>query len=307
MSEFFVVVGGGPVGTETAQLLRQHGHQVKVVTRTGRRPEIAGIERVAADAADADALTRHVEGARALFNCANPASYTEWDKVWPPLSDSLLSAAERTGATLVTASSLYAYGPVDVPMVEGMPDAATDHKGRLRASMWATAKARHDEGRIHAVEVRASDYLGARVGANGHIPRHVKTASHGKAAWVVGSPDLPHTWTDVLDVARTLVAVATREDSWGQVWHAPSNSVHTQREALTDVLAALGRPAVPVRGMPRFMTTPAGWVSPLMRELNEMSYIFTRPYVMDSAKTQAMLDLAPTPWDEVCRRTAEGN
>lgn len=154
----------------------------------------------------------------------------------------MLSAAERTGATLVTASSLYGYGPVDGPMLEGMPDAATDKKGKIRAGMWAEAKARHDAGRLRAVEVRASDYVGARVGANGHITRHLPTAKHGKSAWVIGNPDLPHSWTDVRDVGRTLVAVATQADTWGQVWHAPSNPARSQRGALTDVLAAAGKP-----------------------------------------------------------------
>ena len=35
--------------------------------------------------------------------------------------------------------------------------------------------------------------------------------------------------------------------------------------------------------------------------------MFRRPYVMDSTLTQQTLELTPTPWPEVCRRTAEGN
>ena len=161
--------------------------------------------------------------------------------MWPPLAASLLTAAERTGAALVITGNLYPYGPTESPMVEGQPDRATDHKGRLRARMWAEALSRH-RGRAgsHAVEVRGSDYLGPGVGGNGHISRHVPTARRGKAAQVIGRPDLPHTWTDVGDMARTLAAVADREDSWGQVWHAPSNEPRSQREALTDVLAAGG-------------------------------------------------------------------
>ena len=61
-------------------------------------------------------------------------------------------------------------------MTEGDPDRATDEKGRIRAGMWAEAKARHDAGRIRAVEARASDYLGAGIGGNGHITRHVPAA-----------------------------------------------------------------------------------------------------------------------------------
>lgn len=307
MNGTHVIVGAGPVGTETARLLQAQGHQVVVVTRSGRGPEIEGVRCVALDASDAEALTAATEGAVALYNCANPADYTQWTTVWPPLAESLLQAAERTGATLVTASSLYGYGPVTTPMMPGQPDLATDVKGRIRAGMWAEAKARHDAGRIRAVEVRASDYLGVGVGANGHVTRHVPTALKGRRAWVMGSPDLPHTWTDVLDVARTLVAVSERSDTWGRIWHAPSNTPRTQREALTEVLAALGRPAVAMRPYPKVVNVLGGKLVPIMAELNAMAYMFARPYVMDSTETTSALGLAATPWDEVCRRTAEGN
>jgi nucleoside-diphosphate-sugar epimerase len=307
MTETYVIVGGGPVGTATARRLAEDGHQVTVVTRSGHRPVLDGVHRVATDASDPERLREITAGARALLNCANPRAYTEWESVWPPLAASLLDTAERTGATLVTASSLYGYGPRATPMVEGMPDAATDKKGVIRAGMWAEAQSRHAAGRLHAVEVRASDYVGAGVGANGHIPRHVPAALRGRAAWVMGSPDVAHTWTDVADVAAALVAVAGREDSWGQVWHAPSNAPRTQREALTDVLAAGGHPPVAVRGIPRAVRSVGARLVPLMRELEDMAYVFERPYVMDSARTQQTLGLAATPWPEVCRRTLEGN
>ena len=265
------------------------------------------MESVAADASDPAALTAIAGGADALFNCANPTDYTQWEEIWPPLAESLLIAAESTGADLVTSSCLYPYGPTGAPMVEGQPDAATDHKGRLRAAMWAEAKARHDAGRIRAVEVRGADYVGAGVGANGHITRHLPTATQGKAAWVIGRADLPHTWTDVLDMARALAAVADRPETWGRVWHAPSNGPRTQRQALTDVLVAGGHQPVAVRSIPMPVLRGLALVNPLMREIAELSYMWTRPYVLDSARTQQALGLAPTPWDEVCRRTAEGN
>ena len=307
MSEKYVIVGAGPVGTETARLLAARGDSVVAVTRSGRRPDVPGVERVATDAADTEALSRLAEGATALFNCANPPDYTHWATWWPPLAESLLVAAERSGATLVTASTLYGYGPTDAPMVEGQPDRATDPKGRMRAGMWAEAKARHDADRIRAVEVRGSDYLGAGVRGNGHITRHVPPAMQGKAAWVMGSPDLPHTWTDVLDMARSLVTLAGRPDLSGRVWHAPSNPARTQREALTDVLTAVGKPAVRMHSMPKPVLTAVGVFVPLVRQLNEMGYMFRRSYVMDSTHSQQTLGLTPTPWDEVCRRTATGN
>jgi hypothetical protein len=44
-----------------------------------------------------------------------------------------------------------------------------------------------------------------------------------------------------------------------------------------------------------------------MREIAELAYMWERPYVLDSSRTQEELGLEPTPWDEVCRRTFEGN
>ena len=306
MTNTYVIVGAGPVGRHTAEVLRDRGERVRVVTRSGRGG-IDGTESVAADASDAEALARVTAGATALFNCANPTDYTTWEQVWPPLAESLLVAAERTGATLVTASCLYPYGPTTAPMVEGQPDAATDHKGRLRASMWAEAKARHEDGRIRAVEVRGADYVGAGVGDNGHVTRHLPTARKGKTAWVIGKPDLAHSWTDVADMGRTLAAVADREETWGQVWHAPTNAPRTQRQTLTDVLAAGGLEPVAVRAIPMPALRGLALVNPLMREIAELSYMWTRPYVLDSSRTERVLDLSPTPWDEVCRQTFEGN
>ena len=249
MSKTYVIVGAGPVGRHTAEILRDGGDDVVVVTRSGRS-SVDGVTSVAADASKPEALTGIASGADALFNCANPTDYTRWEEIWPPLAESLLVAAERTGATLVTSSCLYPYGPTTAPMVEGQPDAATDHKGRLRAGMWAEAKARHDAGRIRAVEVRGSDYVGAGVGANGHITRHLPTATKRKAAWVIGRADLPHTWTDVVDMARTLAAVAARPRRGDRSGTRRATSRAASGRRLTDVLAAGGHQPVPVRAIP---------------------------------------------------------
>jgi nucleoside-diphosphate-sugar epimerase len=304
MSDRHVIVGAGPVGTETAKVLSARGSEVLMLSRSGRGPELAGVSRRAVDATDPAALAAATEGATALYNCANPGDYTQWEQTWPPLAASLLAAAERTGAVLVTAGSLYPYGPVDVPMTEDLPAAATDHKGQLRARMTADAFHLPRAGRIRAVEVRGSDYVGVGVGKNGHLTRTLPRAAAGKGVRVMGSPDLPHSWTDVQDMGRTLVAAADRPESWGQVWHAPTNAPKTQRQAMTDVLATVGKPAVAVRPMPLGLLKVVAAVHPLTRELLEMSYQFRRPYVLDSSAAQREFGLAPTPWDEVCRRTA---
>lgn len=306
MSQHHVVIGAGPVGRHVAALLAERGERVTVATRSGRDTGLEAVGHVALDASDADALTRSTEGAAVLYNCANPGNYTQWEQTWPPLAASLLTAAEQTGAVYAITGNLYPYGPVDGPMHPDLPDAATDHKGVLRARLWADALAAHDAGRLRAVEVRASDYVGPGIGENGHITRVLPAALQGKAVSMIGRTDLPHTFTDVLDVARMLVAAAEDPNAHGRTWMVPSNAPRSQQQALTEVLAAAGKPPVTVRRLPAGMLRAMGLVSPMMREIAQMSYQWTAPYVVDDTETRAHFGIEPTPWDEVCRRTADG-
>jgi nucleoside-diphosphate-sugar epimerase len=155
-----VIVGAGPVGSTAASLLADRGEQVRVISRGGGGPEHPLVERVAADATDADRLASLTEGAVALYNCVNPA-YHRWLTDWPPIATALLTAAERTGAVLVTTSSLYGYGEVSGPITPSTPLAATHPKLKLRADLWRDALAAHEAGRVRVTEVRGSDYLEA--------------------------------------------------------------------------------------------------------------------------------------------------
>jgi nucleoside-diphosphate-sugar epimerase len=191
-----------------------------------------------------------------------------------------------------------------VPMVEGLPDVATGTKARLRAGMWADAKRLHDAGRIRVVEVRGSDYMGPGVGM-GHIPQVAPRALAGKTVRVFGSADQPHSWTDVRDMGRSLVALVSDESTWGRVWHAPTNEPRTQAEAVADVCRSIGREPVRVKPWPRALLSVGGAVVPLLREMRETVYQFERSYVLDSSAIERELGLKPTPWDEVCRATAD--
>ena len=212
-----VIVGAGPVGSSLARILAGDGEPVIVVTRSGSELGGDGIRSIAADASDPEALTRIASGAAAIYNCANPGSYTQWERLWPPLGSALLTAAESTGAVLVTMSNLYGYGPVTEPMTAQMPLNPTDHKGALRARMWEEARAAHEAGRIRATEARASDYIGPTLpAASGLLARYAQATLVGKPASVFADPDVPHAWTAIDDVARTLVMLGRDERAWNR-------------------------------------------------------------------------------------------
>jgi nucleoside-diphosphate-sugar epimerase len=287
-----VIVGAGPVGSSTATLLAERGEDVRVVTRSGRGPDHPNIERVAADATDAEHLSKLADGAAVLYNCANP-QYHRWPTDWPPLAEALLTAAERSGAVLATTSNLYGYGPVDHPITADTPLRATHPKLRIRADMWRTALARHDAGRIRATEVRGSDYLEA----NSLLDVLGTTLLAGRRTFVPGALDAPHTWTSIADVARTLVTVAGDERGWGRAWLVPSNPPLTIREVTARFTAVAGAPAPRLTRVPYAALWTMGLFSPLMRELRATHYQFARPFTLDSSLTERTFGLAPSDLD----------
>jgi nucleoside-diphosphate-sugar epimerase len=295
-----VIVGAGPVGTSAARLLAERGEQVRIVSRKGGGPEHPAVERVAVDATDVDRLSAQAQGATALYNCANPP-YHRWLTDWPPLASALLTAAERSGAVLTTANNLYGYGPVTGPISESTPLSATHPKLRLRADMWRDALARHEAGQIRATEVRASDYIEANSILTFTLGKPLLA---GKRAYVPAPLDVPHSWTSITDVARTLVTLATDDRAWGQAWHVPTNPPLTIRDLAVCFTNVVGAPAPKLTSIPYPVMWAVGLFSPLVRELRTTRYQFYRPFILDSALTTRTFGIQPTPLDESLRATA---
>ena len=304
-----VVLGAGPAGRATAVHLQDQGFRVILASRSGTGPAIEGVERAKVDATDANALTALAEGAEVIYNCINPGSYTEWASQWPPIHQLLMQVAQTTDAVLVTLSNLYMYGPLEPgeAITPDTPENPQDLKGTLRGQMDRETLQAHADGRLRAVVVRASDYLGPGVGANGHATRNIPAINKGKRAWVLGSADEPHSWTAIEDVAKTLAAVAQRPDTHGRVWFVPTNPPVTQGELASASAQALNAPPPKVSQMPQQLMKVSGFVSPMIREIMSVSYQFLGPWVIDSSATTEALELPPSDWATVVRKSAQGN
>ena len=298
-----VIAGSGPVGSATAVRLARQGEQVRVITRSGTGPVADGIETIAADATDTDQLITLAKGAAVLYNCASPP-YHRWPQDWPPLADSLLSAAERTGAVLVTMSNLYGYGPVSHPMTEHDPPAATGPKGKTRAAVWAQALAAHQAGRARVTEARAADFLGP--GVRGQSPigqRSIPRLLAGRTISVLGDPDIPHSWTYLPDIAAALVTLGGDERAWE---HALARAHQPADEPAPDLHHAgppRRRRRPKLRPVPSWLIRAPGMAIPYLREFGEVAYQFTAPFEVDSAAFQATFGAAPTPIDEALAAT----
>ncbi|MFF1909217.1 NAD-dependent epimerase/dehydratase family protein [Kitasatospora sp. NPDC058218] len=300
--DFHVVVGAGSTGTATARRLADSGEAVRLVTRRGTGPEHPGIERIAADATDADRLTALTEGAAILVNCAAPP-YLRWLEEFPPLAAALLTTAERTGAGYVLLGNVYGYGPVDGRIEEDRPAAPTGPKGVLRARLWADALAAHRAGRIRATEVRASDFLGAGAGSLFQFTAAPAVVA-GEPASYPADLDAPHSWSYLGDVAATLVAAGRNEAAWGRAWHVPSTSEASARTLAGGLARAAGVPGPQLSAVSEEELARLGGSDEFLAAMIETNHLRYRPLLLDSARTEQVLGVAATPLDAVLAETA---
>ena len=289
-----VVFGTGQVGRALAVHLAGQGVTVRAVSRH-RPAALPGVGWRAADVADPEAAADAAKGAAVIYQCLN-APYNQWPERFPPLQRSVLAAAERTGALLVSLENLYGYGPSGgAPMTEDLPLAATGAKGRARAAMTAELLAAAAAGRVRIAIGRASDFFGPGVTQGSTLGERVfGHALAGRRADFIGNPGLPHTYSYVPDVAAGLATLGTDPRAAGEVWHLPGPATGTTRALLDLVADQVGHP-VAVRSLPKLAVRALGVVNPTLRELTETYYQFDQPFVMDTTKYRTTFGMDGTP------------
>ncbi|QDQ97140.1 NAD-dependent epimerase/dehydratase family protein [Tomitella fengzijianii] len=288
-----VVTGAGPVGTNIALQLAEQGRPVRLLTRSGSGPEHPLIERLRADVSKPGELARHLEGADALFHCIHGSAYSAkaWARELPQADQVAMDAAATASVPVVFPESLYSYDLSAMPMTEENRRDAVRGKGGVRARL-LRARAEHEAATVSVV---ASDFYGPHVRMAHAGDRMVPLVLEGKKITVMGSADVPHSFTYVPDLAAAMIAAAGERSAWNRVLHAPTAPAVTQRRMVEEFAAAAGVPAPKVAVLPAWALQAVGVVMPSVRELAETMPQLTAEFVVDSAATERLLGLAPTP------------
>ncbi|RAN79201.1 epimerase [Bacillus sp. SRB_336] len=298
-----IVTGAGPVGWTVATQLAESGHRVRVLTRSGSGPDHELVEPRRVDASQPDALKAAVAGADTVFHCIHGSKYNAdvWRRELPAAERAVLRAAGEAGAVVVFPESLYSYSRPEAAMREDSPRTAGAGKRGVRTGLLAARAA----SPTPTVSVVASDFFGPRV-RNAHAgERMVPLILTGKRVPVMAQADVPHSFTYVPDLAAAMIRAAGMPRLWNSVLHAPTGPALSQRELAGAFALAAGLPAPKVGAIPSWVVRAAGPFSRDLRDLAETLYQFQRPFTMDSAASQKMLALAPTPLETAARETVE--
>jgi nucleoside-diphosphate-sugar epimerase len=152
---------------------------------------------------------------------------------------------------------------------------------------------------------RASDYFGPRGGAQSMLgDRVIPAALAGKTATVLGDPDQPHTYTYLPDIGEGLAVLGEHPDTPGEVWHLPNDpNTRTTRQLVDTIYQLAGQPKTKLRSTPMLLLRALGVTNPTVRELLELQYEFQEPFVVDSTKIAAKLDVHATPLEQALADT----
>lgn len=301
--QLHVIFGTGPVGTTLADELLARGRRVRLVNRSGTGQVPAGAELVKGDAMRAETVRDLTSGAAVVYHAANVA-YQDQVDVMPKLQQSVLAGLAGGGARLVVMDTLYMYGETHGrTMTESTPFQATTRKGRMRAQLAQNYLKAHHDGVVPVTLGRAADFYGPRVRNSSLGDRVFPQALAGRRAQLLGNIDLPHSYSYIGDVARTLSLLGERDDAYGRAWHVPVTPPEmTQRVMVGLIAQALGRP-VGVLALPKLAIQAFGLFDPMSRELVEMFYQYQEPQIVDAGAVAQTFGLAPTPAEEAIRAT----
>jgi nucleoside-diphosphate-sugar epimerase len=302
MADRILILGAaGRLGAVAAEAFRHAGWNVRSLIRPGHAARApSGTEIIEADALDRAAVADAARGADVILHALNPP-YTRWKRRALPLTYAAIDAAEATGATLLFPGNLYNYGsPLPAVVDETTPMHPASRKGELRVTMEQRMAEAAERG-IRVVVLRAGDFYGCGRGSWFDLVVASEIA-RGRVSYP-GPLDVTHEWTYLPDFAAALVGLATirerlgRFEAFGFAGHAVTGAEFTGA-----VSRAVGRDLA-FKPMTWWLIHLGRPISPICRELSELSYLWQQPHRIEGGKLAAAIGEVPrTPLDAAVAR-----
>jgi nucleoside-diphosphate-sugar epimerase len=300
--EVHVVFGAGQIGAPLAERLIQAGHDVRVVRRSPGTPP-AGATLRTGDAGDALFVADAVRGASAVYHCMNPPySHTVWALELPRWRAAITAAAARENARVVILDNLYLLGrPNGQKLSETSPIAPCSRKGEIRAREWQAWLAAHHKGDVRVVCGRGSDFYGPGCTQSYFGDEFMPKALGSGIAQTLTRLDTPHTYHYTLDVVAGLSELGAAPDSeTGRWWMLPAAPAVSTQGMLDLIGEAIGR-KLRVRAIPTLAIKGLSLFMPILRELGEMGYQWSEPFVVDDRAFRTRFTTPATPLEQGVR------
>ncbi|QOY35546.1 SDR family NAD(P)-dependent oxidoreductase [Anaerobacillus isosaccharinicus] len=261
------------------KLEKLYGHEKKVTI-------FQGDALVDLDVTDAS------QGVDVIFHAVS-FPYQEWEQTHPICVDVMIRAAKSVKAKIAFVDNVYAYGRQLELVTEETEKAPHTKKGKLRLEMESTLK----NSNVPTLIVHMPDVYGPNC-ANTILHETLKNVIQNKTANFVGSMKVAREYLYTLDAAKTMIELASREDTYNQNWNIPASRPITGEELLELFRKEFGY-TKSFRSISKSMIRLMGIFQPFMKEMVEMMYLTKEPVVLSGKKYEASVGaLSSTTYQE---------
>jgi nucleoside-diphosphate-sugar epimerase len=212
--------------------------------------------------------------------------------------------AEGVGQMLLV-GTVYPYGrPQQTPAREDHPREPHTFKGKMRKQQEDLLLEADAAGKIRGTVLRLPDFYGPRV-KNSFLEDVFTAAAKGGTANLIAPVDRPHQFVYVPDVGPAVLDLLRHPEAHGRWWHLAGDGTASMQEIVA-MVGQLARKPLKTRAVGLGMLRAIGLFQPVMRELVEMNYLLTDPFIMDDSALRALLsDVKKTPLQEGLRQSLE--
>ena len=276
----------GRLGRHAAHAFDAAGWRVRTFGRRAPGPDVPGAHGTG-DVLDGRALGAAATGADVLVNALNPP-YGRWRHEVAALTEAAVGAARTSGATVMLPGNVYGFGrAMPRRLLPDTPDAPSNELGRIRSALETRYREAAREG-VRTIVVRAGSFLEGIRSGNWFEDHMVARIDAGRVMYP-GPLDRTHAWAWLPDLGRAFAALAACRDAL-EPFHVvgfPGWAL-TGRELVDALEAVVGRP-LRVGRMPWPLVRLAAPLSPDMRGVLAMRYLWERPHAIDGAELERLL------------------
>jgi nucleoside-diphosphate-sugar epimerase len=296
-----VLGGSGGIGGAVVRALAAQDLEIRAVSRRAAGAVPDGVRHQSLDVSTPEGAAAACEGAATVYHCVQPP-YHRWAEDLPPLNRAVAAAVAREGAKLVYADNLYMYGSVIGAITETSPQAPSSAKGQIRKEAADALLQEHSAGRLRVVIGRAADYFGPG-GTNSIAGETVFGAAvAGRAVRWPADADQPRSFSYLPDLARGLVTLGESDLGDGRAWILPPAPPLTAR-ALVALIEREVERKIELLVTGKLAMRLAGLRIAQARELPDIWYQFSAPFIADGSSFEAIFGSFATATEEAVRET----
>ena len=282
MTKQVLILGAsGKIGRHSAHAFNEAGWRVRKFNR--------GADNMAAAAQHCDVIV----------NGLNPANYHNWKEIIPQITEEVIMAAKKSGATVMLPGNVYHFGDKGGVWSEITPPNPISRKGKIRLAM----ERDYADSGVPTVILRAGNFIDPNRQGCVMSEVYLRDIKHNKVI-LPGPAETRQAMCYVPDWCRACVDLAEMRDELSQFEDIPfMGHTLTAHDIKSELEKILGRNLEFVR-FPwwLFKITSPFWE--LAREMNEMRYLWHTDHALSNERLKQLLpNFKRTPLHEVMHAT----